>query len=155
MGRFLNPDNRAFMSAFNTDIYVDKSGLIRYTNSVLGTKKAFICNSRPRRFGKTTAADMLAAYYSRGCDSSSVFSSLEIGGDPSLRNISTDMTSSASTSRSAYLLREARRRFFHSSRRGLSGSWMSVIPVFSLPALRLSRMCSAESAERPGRLSYS
>ncbi len=85
MGRFLNPDNRAFMSAFNTDIYVDKSGLIRYTNSVLGTKKAFICNSRPRRFGKTTAADMLAAYYSRGCDSSSVFSSLEIGGDSSFR----------------------------------------------------------------------
>ncbi len=85
MGRFLNPDNRAFMSAYNTEIYVDKSGLIGYTNSVLNTKKAFICNSRPRRFGKTTTADMLAAYYSLGCDSEAVFSSLQIGSNPSFR----------------------------------------------------------------------
>ena len=103
MGRFLNPDNRAFMSAFNTDIYVDKSGLIRYTNSVLGTKKAFICNSRPRRFGKTTAADMLAAY----AIPRQSFPLSKSAGILPLRSISTDMTSSASTSRSAYPPREA------------------------------------------------
>lgn len=68
MCRFLNPDNSAFEPAVRSEIYVDKSGLIEYTNRALGTSQAFICNSRPRRFGKSIAANMLAAYYSRGCD---------------------------------------------------------------------------------------
>ena len=59
-------------------IYVDKTGLIEYTNSVLDTTDAYICNSRPRRFGKSYAANMLAAYYSKGADSEKMFSGLEI-----------------------------------------------------------------------------
>ena len=51
MGRFVNPDNSAFQVALNSKIYVDKTGLIEYTNSVLDTTDAYICNSRPRRFG--------------------------------------------------------------------------------------------------------
>lgn len=78
MGRFVNPDNSAFQVALNSRIYVDKTGLIEYTNSVLDTSDAYICNSRPRRFGKSYAANMLAAYYSRGCDSEEMFSGLEI-----------------------------------------------------------------------------
>ena len=35
MGNYLNPDNSKFQEALNSDIYVDKTGLIRYTNSVL------------------------------------------------------------------------------------------------------------------------
>ena len=35
MGRFVNPDNRAFQVALNSKIYVDRTGLIEYTNSVL------------------------------------------------------------------------------------------------------------------------
>ena len=66
MGLFVNPDQSAFQSALNAQIYVDKSGLIEYTNSVLESTDAFICNSRPRRFGKSITADMLTAYYSRG-----------------------------------------------------------------------------------------
>lgn len=50
MGMFVNPDNSAFQSALNARIYVDKSGLINYMNSVLASMDAFICNSRPRRF---------------------------------------------------------------------------------------------------------
>ncbi len=73
MGTFVNPSNERFRVALNSEIYVDKSGLIEYINSVLNTKEAFICNSRPRRFGKSTAADMLVAYYSRGCDSRACF----------------------------------------------------------------------------------
>lgn len=68
MGRFVNPDNSAFQVALNSRIYVDKTGLIEYTNSVLDTTDAYICNSRPRRFGKSYAANMLAAYYSKGLD---------------------------------------------------------------------------------------
>ena len=78
MGRFVNPDNEAFRIALNSEIYVDKTGLIEYTNRMLDTKQAMICNSRPRRFGKSIAADMLTAYYSRGCDSQAMFSDYEI-----------------------------------------------------------------------------
>lgn len=78
MGRFVNPDNSAFQVALNSKIYVDKTGLLEYTNSVLGTTDAYICNSRPRRFGKSYAANMLAAYYSKGCDSKKMFSNLAI-----------------------------------------------------------------------------
>ncbi len=76
MGLYVNPGNRAFREAVNSTIYVDKSGLISYTDSVLNTKQKYVCVSRPRRFGKTMAADMLAAYYSRGCDSKEVFAGL-------------------------------------------------------------------------------
>ncbi|WP_418966897.1 AAA family ATPase [Butyribacter intestini] len=79
MGRFVNPDNSAFQVALNSKIYVDKTGLLEYTNSVLGTTEAYICNSRPRRFGKSYAANMLAAYYSKGCDSREMFSEFAIG----------------------------------------------------------------------------
>ena len=78
MGRFVNPDNSAFQVALNSRIYVDKTGLIEYTNSVLDTTNAYICNSRPRRFGKSYAANMLAAYYSKGAESEQMFSGLEI-----------------------------------------------------------------------------
>ena len=78
MGRFVNPDNSAFQVALNSKIYVDKTGLLEYTNSVLDTSDAYICNSRPRRFGKSYTANMLAAYYSKGADSEKMFSGLEI-----------------------------------------------------------------------------
>ena len=51
MGNFVNPGNDAFQATLNAKIYVDKSGLLNYTNSVLASTDAYICNSRPRRFG--------------------------------------------------------------------------------------------------------
>ena len=81
MGNYLNPDNSKFQRAVNSDIYVDKTGLIKYTNRVMNTMQAYVCVSRPRRFGKSMAADMLTAYYSKGCDSREVFSGLEIAKD--------------------------------------------------------------------------
>ena len=78
MGRFLNPDNSSFQDVINSEIYVDKTGLLDYTNSVINTTSKFICNSRPRRFGKSMTADMLSAYYSRGCDSKELFKNYEI-----------------------------------------------------------------------------
>lgn len=83
MGIYVNPGNHAFEEAINSKIYIDKSGLIAYTNSVLNTSQKNICVSRPRRFGKSMAADMLTAYYSKGCDSGRLFSDLTIHTDPS------------------------------------------------------------------------
>ena len=65
MGSYLNPSNEKFAQCINSEIYVDKTGLIEKTNAVLNTRKKLIGASRPRRFGKSMAADMLAAYYDR------------------------------------------------------------------------------------------
>ena len=54
MGIYLNLDSSKFEEAVNSDIYVDKTGLLTYTNSVLHTMQKYICISRPRRFGKST-----------------------------------------------------------------------------------------------------
>ena len=78
MGIYLNPGNTDFQRAINSEIYVDKSQLIEYTIKKLFTEQQFICVSRPRRFGKSMAANMLTAYYSRGCDSREMFSNLKI-----------------------------------------------------------------------------
>lgn len=85
MGRFVNPDNSAFQAALNSKIYVDKTGLLKYTNSILGTMDGYICNSRPRRFGKSYTANMIAAYYSKGCDSEKMFQELTISGEPDFK----------------------------------------------------------------------
>lgn len=79
MGRFVNPGNSAFIVALNSEIYVDKTGLLEYTNKVMNTNAKFICNSRPRRFGKSITTEMLAAYYGKNCDSKDMFSRLTIG----------------------------------------------------------------------------
>lgn len=78
MGIYLNPGNDGFRMALRSKIYVDKTGLIGYTNDVLGTNQKFICVSRPRRFGKSMAADMLAAYYDRNIDGIDLFKGLDI-----------------------------------------------------------------------------
>ena len=67
---------------YNSEIFVDKSLLIDYTNKILNTKNKSICIPRPRRFGKSTDADMLVAYYSKGCDSHELFDSLNISKAP-------------------------------------------------------------------------
>lgn len=81
MGIYLNPDSSKFEEAVNSDIYIDKTGLLIYTNSVLHTMQKYICISRLRRFGKSIAANMLTAYYSRGCDAEQLFSQFEISKD--------------------------------------------------------------------------
>ena len=63
MGNYLNPDIITFTEAVESDIYVDKTELLKYTNSILRTTQKYICISRPRRFGKSITANMLAAYY--------------------------------------------------------------------------------------------
>ncbi|MBQ3601417.1 MAG: AAA family ATPase [Lachnospiraceae bacterium] len=78
MGVYLNPGNSLFAEAVRSEIYVDKTELIKYTNKVLKTSQKFICISRPRRFGKSMAANMLAAYYGRECDSKELFEAYKI-----------------------------------------------------------------------------
>lgn len=84
MGNFLNPRNDAFRQVVNDDIYVDKTMLIACMNRKLGKENSkYICVSRPRRFGKSMTANMLSAYYSRGCDSKELFQPYKISKDNS------------------------------------------------------------------------
>ena len=78
MGIYFNPGNDLFEMAVGSKIYVDKTGLIEVTNHLLKTEARHVCISRPRRFGKSMTANMLAAYYSCGCDSRELFRGLNI-----------------------------------------------------------------------------
>ena len=85
MGRYVNSGNSAFQVALNSEIYINKTELISYTNKVLDTNSALICSSRPRRFGKSITANMLVAYDSRGCDSREMFEGKKISSDETFR----------------------------------------------------------------------
>ena len=73
MGYYVNPSAESFAAIARSKTYVDKTGLIEYMNTVVQTDRMLVCSSRPRRFGKSFAAKMLAAYYSRGADSKDIF----------------------------------------------------------------------------------
>ena len=77
MGTYLNPGNGKFLEAVHSEIYVDKSEMILHLNAVLRTEQKYVSVSRPRRFGKSMAANMLCAYYGRG-DSRQQFESLKL-----------------------------------------------------------------------------
>lgn len=83
MGIYLNPGNKSFWESLRSRIYVDKTNLIACTNEIINTEEKFICVSRPRRFGKSMALKMLAAYYSCGCDSRELFAGYKIKQNPS------------------------------------------------------------------------
>lgn len=82
MGNYLNVGNAGFFS-MRKDTYIDKTGMIAFMNRRLGTKYKLTCVSRPRRFGKSFAAQMLCAYYDKSCDSRELFEGLEISEDAS------------------------------------------------------------------------
>lgn len=85
MRRFVNPTMETFRDVVGSKIYVDKTDLIDFTNSVIDTEQRRICNSRPRRFGKTITARMLESYYSKSFDTEALFSSLEISKSESFK----------------------------------------------------------------------
>ena len=81
MGIYINKGNEGFRQIRNSE-YIDKSGLIAVVNKTLFTQQKLSCVTRCRRFGKSMAAMMLAAYYDHSCDSRPLFADLGIAGDP-------------------------------------------------------------------------
>ena len=82
MGIYFNPGNENFRRILCADIYVDKTEMIHVMNQFIDKGNNYVCISRPRRFGKTTAGNMLSAYYSKGCDSREMFAPYKIAADP-------------------------------------------------------------------------
>ena len=82
-GLYVNVGNETFQEDLNSPVYVDKSMIIAELNRLVATNGKYICVSRPRRFGKSMAGAMIAAYYSKGCDSRELFDRLKISSDTS------------------------------------------------------------------------
>ena len=78
MGIYLNPGNENFRSMLRAPIYVDKTMMLKTLNDFMDRDNKYVCVSRPRRFGKTMAQNMIALYYSKGCDSHELFEKLKI-----------------------------------------------------------------------------
>jgi len=78
MGTYLNPGKYAYEEAVSSAVFVDKTPMIRYLNSLVRTRDKYVCVSRPRRFGKTMAVDMLSAYYGRGANSRDLFQQMKL-----------------------------------------------------------------------------
>ena len=78
MGIYLNPGNENFRSMLKAPIYVDKTMMLKVLNEFIDRDNKYVCISRPRRFGKTIASEMISAYYSKGCNSHDLFEKLKI-----------------------------------------------------------------------------
>ena len=83
MGIYLNPGYENFKEMTSADIYVDKTMMIAAVNKLMDSGEKFICLSRPRRFGKTIASNMLSSYYAKGMDTRELFERFKISKDPS------------------------------------------------------------------------
>jgi hypothetical protein len=79
MGIFLNRGNEEFTDVVNAELYVDKTDMINFFNQVISTEQRYVCVSRPRRFGKSITANMIAAYFEKGCDSRGLFEKRKLG----------------------------------------------------------------------------
>ena len=77
MGTYLNPGNGGFAEIMNGN-YQDKTGMISLINARVCTPNKLVCISRPRRFGKSYAAQTLCAYYDHTCDSHILFDDKEV-----------------------------------------------------------------------------
>ncbi|MGL5068006.1 MAG: AAA family ATPase [Sarcina sp.] len=68
-----------YESLYRSEFFVDKSLIIERLNKVINTTDRYICITRPRRFGKSSVADMLGAYYSKAVNSKEkIFDNLKI-----------------------------------------------------------------------------
>ncbi len=82
MGVFFNPGNEGFECDRNSKYYVDKTELLAFLNDRLRTPDRCLALSHARRFGKSHAAGMIKAYYSKGCDSSKIFEHTKVFTNP-------------------------------------------------------------------------
>lgn len=89
MGNYLNTMAvyDAYRREYNSPYFVDKSRLLDELCQRLETASNYICITRPRRFGKSVAANMIAAFFSRECmPAADLFGQLQIAATESYRS---------------------------------------------------------------------
>ena len=62
--------------------FVDKSALLKELITAFGKKNRYFCITRPRRFGKSVMAHMVAAFFGQAVDCATMFERLEIAHIP-------------------------------------------------------------------------
>ncbi|MBE6005543.1 MAG: AAA family ATPase [Lachnospiraceae bacterium] len=92
MGQYLNPGSQRYQMTVNSKIFVDKTEMIRFLNSVVNTQQRFVSVSRPRRFGKSIAADMVCAYYDREANDKELFEKRLLAKCPPINTASKEIT---------------------------------------------------------------
>ena len=83
MGIYLNPNSELLRRSMNSEIFIDKSLIVRELNRMINTESCFVCVSRPRRFGKSMASHLISSYYGKNNDSLELFKQLKIYNDES------------------------------------------------------------------------
>ena len=80
MGYYLNTVAAydAYRREFQSPYFVDKSLLLKELIPRIETSTNYICITRPRRFGKSVMANMIAAFFSCACNAGMVFDRLKI-----------------------------------------------------------------------------
>ena len=84
MGFYLN--SRTAYSLYQNEAgqtyFVDKSEMLKELFPFVKAGNKHICLTRPRRFGKTIMANMVASFFTKACDTKVLFDQLAIAKDP-------------------------------------------------------------------------
>ena len=86
MAMFLNNVNEKndFIYITKNKYFVDKTGLLEKFNTIMNEYESrYVCITRPRRFGKTINAFMLASYYAKNLNTKNIFDKLKVANCPS------------------------------------------------------------------------
>ena len=80
MAVYLNMESALILykELVNSEYFIDKSGMIEHMNKRIRTNLKYVCITKPRRFGKTSALNMLGAYYGKAYDSKELFDGLVV-----------------------------------------------------------------------------
>ena len=80
MGIYVNSKNAYTLYKKETvkPYFIDKTLILNELIPLMEEGSNYLCITRPRRFGKTVMANMIAAFFSKGCSSEDIFKNLQI-----------------------------------------------------------------------------
>ena len=80
MGVYLNNTSsyEAYRKVKNSPYFVDKTHILTKIIPRIETSENCLCITRPRRFGKSVIANMMAAFFSKGCNAEELFNGSQI-----------------------------------------------------------------------------
>lgn len=80
MGVYLNSTNAYTLYKGETTkpYFVDKSQMLEELFPLVSSGNSHICITRPRRFGKTVMANMIASFFAKSCDAGDIFQPLAV-----------------------------------------------------------------------------
>lgn len=95
MGAYLNSQTpyTLYQSESRSPYFVDKTMLLQELFPYVAAGNRHLCVTRPRRFGKTIAANMISSFFQKGIDSGELLTGLKFQKRMTARNTKTSITS--------------------------------------------------------------